>query len=154
MNSDFDQELRAALRPVDPGEAFTRSVMSRITSERSLRTRWYDLPAVRWLSGATAAIVVAALLIREHQVQQMHEGLEAREALLQALRVTALSLELANRTVNDPDLNSRPKDPRPATCVEAVSAAVGHRAGSAHPARPVAGRHPGRESSDGARQSA
>jgi len=121
MSNDLEESLRGALRPVDPGEKFAQRVMSRIESDGARGTqgtqgthgtrggtrasRWRVSPppvrAVRWLSGAllaTAAVVV--LVVHEGQMQRTQQGLEAREQLIEALRVTGEKLDLAYRAVN------------------------------------------------------
>jgi anti-sigma-K factor RskA len=103
MSEELDKHLRQALRPVNPGPGFPDAVMTRIGARESARhaRSWVHAPAWRWLSGAAAAILVVVLLVHVQQVRHTREGLAARQALLQALQVTAKSLELAKRAVND-----------------------------------------------------
>ncbi len=122
MSDELDNRLREALRPADPGTQFTDAVMTRIVADGSQRLDhtqpdsqrpslaahharsappWRRATTWRWLSGAAAAVVLAVLLVHAEQVRHMNEGLAARQALIQALRVTARSLELAKRAVND-----------------------------------------------------
>jgi|SRR5579863_3778209 len=104
MNDELDKSLHAALRSVDPGEAFTDAVMARVGAQAREHKRVQMprvTPAWRWLLGAGAATVVILVLVDLQQARQMREGLEARQALIQALRVTGQSLELANRAAND-----------------------------------------------------
>ena len=104
-NHDFEQSLKSALRPADPGEGFAAGVLARIAREPGGERR---PPRVRatasWLAFALAASVVFGLFIaHERQVQRTEQGLEARRQLIQALRVTGEKLELASRAVNTPD---------------------------------------------------
>jgi hypothetical protein len=116
MSEDVDKRLREALKPVDPGSGFTDAVMTRIdsraqpgarSSSRTAVDRLLSVglrvraPAWRWLSGAAAAIVIAALLVHTQQTRHTREGLAARQALLEALQVTAKSLQVAKRALND-----------------------------------------------------
>lgn len=105
MTRDLDELLRSGLRPVDPGESFTRQVMARIERERAAPVARRPRPRLfRWASAALAASAVVAV-VTFHQVQERRErmeGLEAREQLLKALRVTSEKLDLAYQGVQTP----------------------------------------------------
>ena len=98
MSKDFEQQLRDALRPVDPAEGFDERVMARMAGERQ-RTR---SRTTRWVSLAVAASMAFAAILGTHQWQMHREqqGLEARRQLLEALRVTGEKLDLAYQAVN------------------------------------------------------
>jgi negative regulator of sigma E activity len=99
MSKDFEQQLRDALRRVDPELGFEQRVMARVASEpprsRAKFTRWAA-------SLALAATVAFAAILGAHQWQERREqqGLEARRQLLEALRVTGEKLDLAYQAVN------------------------------------------------------
>jgi cell division protein FtsB len=98
MSTDFERQLREALRPVDPADGFDERVMARIAGERQrVRAR-----TTRWVSLALAASVAFAAILGTHQwqVHRERQGLEAREQLLEALRVTGEKLDLAYQAVN------------------------------------------------------
>jgi hypothetical protein len=112
MSNDLNDRLRAALRPVDPGESFTQKVLARIASEpvagarrplngtplaRALRNY-----ALSWQSAAALVTVVLAGLLVAHEwhAQRAQEGLEARRQVIEALRVTSEKLDLAYQAVN------------------------------------------------------
>ncbi|HEY7642444.1 MAG TPA: hypothetical protein VH814_22110 [Steroidobacteraceae bacterium] len=99
MSKDFEQQLRDALRPIDPEEGFEQRVMARIANEptRSRRriTRWAASLALAASVGFAA--ILGAHQWREHREQQ---GLEARRQLLEALRVTGEKLDVAYQAVN------------------------------------------------------
>jgi hypothetical protein len=98
MSDELDDRLRDALRPVDPGEKFTQSVLSRVTRQ-SLQPQRRPL-AFRWAAAAgVAAVALGALAM--HQWQLRRQGLEARRQLIEALQVTGEKLDLAYRAVND-----------------------------------------------------
>jgi hypothetical protein len=109
MSRDIEELLRSGLRPVEPGEAFTRQVMARVERERAAHGtgRAQARPRARmfrWASAALAASAVIAVVIF-HQVEERRErveGLAAREQLLEALRVTSEKLDLAYRGVQAP----------------------------------------------------
>ena len=98
MSKDFEQQLREALRPVEPEEGFEQRVMARVAREGSRR----NTKIVRWVSVALAASVVFAAIIGTQQWQQRREqeGLEARRQLLEALQLTGEKLDLAYQAVN------------------------------------------------------
>jgi hypothetical protein len=98
--SELEKSVRAALRPVDPGAAFTRAVMSRVAGAEPRRPR-VPLGAWRWLLGAAAASVIAGVLtFHAAHVRQVEQGLQARQQLIQALRLTRDKLDYARRMVN------------------------------------------------------
>ena len=104
MTEELDGLLRAALKPVEPGEAFTHRVMLRVAAQERapLGRRAGGAGAWRWLSAAAAVgTVLALLLLHAREVQHTREGLKARQALIQALRVTGQSLDLASRALKD-----------------------------------------------------
>jgi hypothetical protein len=97
MNDDLDNQLRDALRPVDPGERFAQGVLARVSDKRISQRG----PAVfRW-AAALAAIALGTLALHGWQARR-EQGLEARRQLLEALQVTGEKLDLAYRAVNDP----------------------------------------------------
>ena len=97
MNDDLEDQLRNALRPVDPGERFTQAVLAGVASNRTSQRR----PAMfRW-AAAVGAVALGTLAIYGWQVRR-EQGLEARRQLLEALQVTGEKLDVAYRAVNDP----------------------------------------------------
>ena len=97
MSKDFEDQLRGALRRVDPDPDFAQRVMSRIENSprRSLAAR------LRWPMAALAASVLfGVVVVNEWQAQREREGLEARKQVIEALRVTGEKLDLAYRVVN------------------------------------------------------
>ena len=98
MSKDFEQQLREALRPVEPEEGFEQRVMARVAREGSrARTK-----VTRWVSLALAASVAFAAIVVTHewQVRREQEGLEARKQLIEALRLTGEKLDVAYQAVN------------------------------------------------------
>jgi hypothetical protein len=102
MSNDFDERLRKALRPVDPGEPFTQSVLARVAKEPARSTSWVTRPTLRWISaGLAASLLLGVLVAHDWHARRTEEGLEARRQLLEALRVTSNKLDIAYRAVND-----------------------------------------------------
>ncbi len=105
MSDDLDGRLRAALRPVDPGERFTASVLSHIAAEQARETRRAPTRTLRWVyAGLAATLIVSVLVTNEWQTRRTQRGLEARRQLLEALRVASDQLDIAYRAVNDQDV--------------------------------------------------
>ena len=98
MSKDFEQQLREALRPVDPEEGFEQRVMARIAQERSRKRA----KVTRWVSVALAASVLFAAILGAHewQLRREQEGREARKQLIEALRLTGEKLDVAYQAVN------------------------------------------------------
>ena len=114
MSNYLEDSLRAALRPVDPGEKFTAGVMARIADEstRTLRAPRPHATALRWTSVAlVVSLVMGILVARELQLRRTQRGLEARAELLQALKLTGEKLDIAYRVVNDEEHAEFAKDP-------------------------------------------
>ena len=98
MNPDLESQLRAALRPVDPPDGFALRVEARIErGRRPQRPRLYRFAP----QALAASLLVAALGIYGWHVQRERQGQEARQQLLEALRVTGAKLDLAYRGVRD-----------------------------------------------------
>jgi len=99
MSKDFEQQLRDALRPVDPEEGFEQRVMARVAREpaglRSKIKRWTATLAI-----AASLAFVAILGAYQWQERREQQGLEARRQLLEALRVTGEKLDVAYQAVN------------------------------------------------------
>ena len=100
MSNDLDDELRKALRPLDPEEGFADRVMARIEatpvaqSRRGLPQRFRG-----WPVALAASAVLGAVLIHVWQVDRERRGLEARRQLIEALQVTGEKLDLVYRSV-------------------------------------------------------
>jgi negative regulator of sigma E activity len=108
MSKDFEDRLRSALRPVDPQEGFEQRLLARIEREPAPERK---LPRkFQWLPAAIAASAVLAVALGTHQWQARREqqGLEARQQLIEALRMTGEKLDVAYQAVNR---ESRPTPP-------------------------------------------
>lgn len=106
MSNELNDRLRAALRPVDPGERFTQGVLARIAGEPPRAPasphRAVRRVELRWLSGALLAILATGLLVaHQWRAQHAQQGEEARRQVMEALRVTSEKLDLAYRAVKD-----------------------------------------------------
>jgi hypothetical protein len=100
MSHDLDKSLRAALRPKDPGEAFTQQLLSRIASQPRRSAYRAALLHGSWMALA-ASIMLAILITHQWEVRRTRQGLQARQQLIEALRITDQNLDLAYRAVKD-----------------------------------------------------
>jgi hypothetical protein len=107
MSNELNDRLRAALRPIDPGESFTQGVLARIAGEppglRVSAHRAVRMFELRWLSGALLAVAAAGFLVAHQWQARQHaqQGQEARRQVMEALRVTSEKLDLAYQVVKD-----------------------------------------------------
>ncbi len=117
MTDNFEDQLRRALRPVQPPAGFAARVMQALPAQRESATvtpislakparapnYWQRLRAPAALA---ASLLVAVLLGQQwaYQRQQAEQaaGLAASQQLMQALRVTSKKLDLAYQAVKSP----------------------------------------------------
>lgn len=103
---DFEDELRRALRPQDPGPEFVGAVMRAVSGRpRSAApvsmaaTRVLRIPSVRMGAALAATFIAAVGLVRwDHYLQ---EGNQAREQAVQALLLASQNLNVVHRVVRD-----------------------------------------------------
>lgn len=107
MSEDFESRLRAALRPVAPGDDFTQDLIARITaahgpqSAKRALNRQRRRASAGWFAAAAAASLLIAVGVQQH-LRQQHDraqGLEARRQVIEALRVTSQKLDLAYQAI-------------------------------------------------------
>ena len=102
----FEDDLKQALRRVDPPEGFERRLFARLSAA-------VPPPPARPREHRVAAWAVAAGLIFAsfggvtvyRQYQQQRRALDARDQLLLALRVTGQKLDNVRNHINRPDRN-------------------------------------------------
>jgi hypothetical protein len=106
MSEELESRLRALLRPVPPGEDFSKKLIARATAGglpvRAMPGRRSYAPA-GWLSVGMAASLLLAVGIQHHwqERRERERGMEARREVIEALRVTSQKLHLAYETVED-----------------------------------------------------
>jgi hypothetical protein len=109
MSTDFEDQLRKALRPVDPEAGFAERVLARIEATPAARSRRWLPERFRGLPAALAAsVVMGMVLVYGWHVDRERRGLEARRQLIQALQITGEKLDVAYRGVMR---ESSPPDP-------------------------------------------
>ncbi len=107
MSDEFENALRRALRPRDPGEDFCARVVSQIDSSAmplrpariaSIRRRAFRSP---WLPVALAASLIAAIgliQMRQDAVDTARAN-QARTELLQALTIASRNINIVRAAV-------------------------------------------------------
>jgi hypothetical protein len=114
MSEDFENELRRALRRVDPPPGFAERVMRALPDQRPMATVT-PIEVVRTTARASlwrrlstpaalAASLVAAVLLGQHVAteqarKEQQAGLAASRELMQALRLTSQKLDDAYQAV-------------------------------------------------------
>lgn len=114
MSEELERALRQVLRAEDPGRAFTERVMARVTdgpaasAPRGWLARVFSAvrpgaprTAAPWLAASTAACALAVLGLAHWRSESVARarGLQARAELLQALSITAETVDTARRLV-------------------------------------------------------
>jgi negative regulator of sigma E activity len=124
MSTEFEDQLRRALRPVDPPDGFAARVMRALPERREpatvtpIATARVPVSTARALPRASlwrrfstptalAASLIVAVLVGQHVAlersrQEQDAGLAASRELMQALRVTSQKLDLAYQAVQEP----------------------------------------------------
>jgi len=116
---ELEQALRRALRPVDPGQAFTDRVLERLDASTVRRTEGSDVAGaiaasgsppeqhrphrrvIRWARVALAACAIVGIgLVHLRQgALQRQRGLDARAQLLQALSIASANINVVRAAV-------------------------------------------------------
>ncbi len=103
MNDHLENELREALRKVDAPAGFTERVIARSREEN--RTAVFTRPRSRRWTWAAAASMAACLTLSvgliqyRGRIEERQRGQEAKQELMQAMRITGSTLRLAQEKV-------------------------------------------------------
>ena len=101
----FEDDLKQALRRVDPPEGFERRLFARLAAAvpPSARPREHRVAAWAVAAGLIFASFGGVTVYRQYQ--QQRRALDARDQLLLALRVTGQKLDEVRKHINRPDHN-------------------------------------------------
>ncbi len=97
---ELEDELRDALRRVDPPPGFAERVIARAGAAAPARVPWFRVPGLRWAAAAACCLFLFAGLEVRRQQQIRLEGEAARVQLVQALRIAGGKLELVRDRIN------------------------------------------------------
>jgi len=117
MTDNFEDQLRRALRPIEPPAGFAARLMQALP-ERGASATVAPIAAARparppntWQRLRAPAALAASLLVAvllgqqwafQHQQAERAAGLAASQELMQALRVTSKKLDIAYQAVKSP----------------------------------------------------
>ena len=105
---DRDDELRRALRRVEPPPGFAERVLQLATEggastfapRRSAMRRLFGGPVVRWATAATLAVAVAGGVWYRAGQRRQAQGEDARRQVLVGLRIASSKLQAIEAKVN------------------------------------------------------
>jgi len=104
----LEDELKNALRRIDPPEDFTARTLLKINNE-SQRTRFSFFPAwsLHWAFAAVAfLLLVVGLSAQQHRArEEQRRGEEAKEQLMLALRIAGGKLQIVQAKVQQMNWN-------------------------------------------------
>lgn len=105
MSDKLEQELRKALRPVEPPPGFVERVLARAESEGGIargtpRIDWFGMAGWRWAAASALCVALAASAV-VYQHERQKQGEAAKEQLMLALRITSSKLQLASEGVRE-----------------------------------------------------
>jgi uncharacterized transporter YbjL len=91
---NLEQQIQRALRRESPAPGFAGRVMERIEREETQRTP-------RWWRAAAASVMFALLLggYTTHKVVEHRRGVEAKEQVLEAMRIAGEKVRIAQHEV-------------------------------------------------------
>ncbi len=99
----LEDDLKAALRPVDPPAGFEQRVLARLGDPGRGNARQHIASPGRFTAWAAAAGMafasIGGIAIYRHQ-QEQRRGLEARDQLLLALQITGKKLDAVRNRIN------------------------------------------------------
>ena len=105
--NQLEQELKKALRQVEPPAGFAERVLARVArEEEEKKARWLRGPGwlgastLRWATAGALGVVLATSGILYHR-EQRRKGQEAKEQLMLALRITSSKLQIAAESIRE-----------------------------------------------------
>jgi type VI protein secretion system component VasF len=96
----FENDLRKALRQVDPPEGFEQRVLARLAQETAAARRPRVSRFTGWAVAAGFALAFFGGVAMYRQQQQERRALQARDQLVLALRVTSQKLDVVRSRIN------------------------------------------------------
>jgi hypothetical protein len=94
-----DDDLKQALRRVEPPDGFDQRVLARLEPSRQHRRTAPRFTA--WVTAAGLSFAsLGGIAIYQHQLEQ-RKGMEARDQLMLALRITGKKLDAVRSTINN-----------------------------------------------------
>jgi hypothetical protein len=111
MSDKLEQELKKALRRVEPPAGFAERVLARAAKEKAeparvrVRWPWFGMMGMRWAVTCALCVVIAgSAMVYQHERNE--KGERAKQELMLALRITSSKLQIATegvRQINAPE---------------------------------------------------
>lgn len=109
----LDDELRSALRRLEPPAGFVQRVLARLAAQPASRVGWrqalrsmFQMPRLPWVAVGIATCLLLVIGIAQYQWKQRAQGEMAKEQLKQALHIASSKLNLARKKVQEIDRRS------------------------------------------------
>ncbi len=111
MSDKLEQELKKALRRVDPPAGFAERVLARTAKEEAKRAserrrfQWFGMSGLRWALTCALCLAIAGSAM-VYRYERHKEGEQAKEQLMLALRITSSKLQIASdgiRQISSPE---------------------------------------------------
>jgi len=94
--SEFEEQLRRALRRREPPEGFAERVLAKAATLRTPKPK----PRWRWALAAAATVLITAAGLQYHQEREMRiRGERAKEQVVVALQFAGAQVHLAQQKV-------------------------------------------------------
>jgi hypothetical protein len=96
-----DDDLKQALRRVEPPPGFDQRVLARLDEQLSRQQRRTAPRLTAWVTAAGLSFAsLGGIAIYQHQLEQ-RKGMQARDQLMLALRITGKKLDVVRSTINN-----------------------------------------------------
>lgn len=109
MNS-LEDNLKEALKPVDPPAGFASRVLARAVQaereEQARRKLWaglFSMGGLRWAAACVVCVLLALSAALYERDIQRRRGEAAKEQLMLALRITGSKLQIAQQSLRELD---------------------------------------------------
>jgi len=103
MSGDLEDDLRRALRPVEPNPKFTNKLLATVAADRRATVRTGQ-PWLRPAAIAAGIVLAFGLSWGAYQHQLRERSLQAHAELLKALAITSRSLDQVYQAVHSPEV--------------------------------------------------
>jgi len=112
----LEDELKLALRRVDPPEGFAERVLARVASKETPKAspaHWwlhaFGSVQLRWAAVCAMCVSLAVSGALYQRAADRRRGEAAKEQLMLALRITGSKLQIAEQSLKELDSSGRPE---------------------------------------------
>lgn len=111
----LEEELKKALRQVEPPTGFAERVLARVASAKEKKKarrlwvlEWMEASTWRWAAACVLCVVLATSGIL-YRGERQRKGEEAKEQLMLALRITSSKLQIAAQSIREINAPEEPQ---------------------------------------------